>query len=140
ILGRPVNVDIAQGQPLTWSDFDGPKAGGSRRLSQQVQKGQRAMTVPVDLSGSLAGMLRPGDHVDILGTFARGQGTDWETVTLLQNVLIIAVGGSAESEEANTSGRPPTSITVSVDLEEGELLAFAIQRGPINIALRSAED
>jgi pilus assembly protein CpaB len=147
IIGRPVAEKVAQGQPLLWSDFELQKSAQSRRLAGAVQKGQRALTIPVDMSGSLAGMLRPGDHVDILGTFARAQGTDWATVTLLQNVLVIATGdlrGTGEGEEAPVGGgggpRTFNNITVSVDLEEAELLVFSMQRGPINMALRSQED
>ncbi len=147
ILGRPVTVKVPQGDPILFSHFDVQHPGIAKRLSAVVQKGQRALTLPVDLSGSLAGMLRPGDHVDIMGTFARGQGTDWATVTLLQNVLVLATGdmrGGAESDaEISQTGAPPrtfTSITVSVDPEEAELLAFSMQRGPVNVALRSQED
>ena len=145
IIGRPVAEKVSQGQPLLWSDFELQKSAQSRRLAGAVQKGQRALTIAVDMSGSLAGMLRPGDHVDILGTFARAQGTDWATVTLLQNVLVVATGdlrGTGEGEEQPVGGGPRTfnNITVSVDLEEAELLVFAMQRGPINIALRSQED
>ncbi|HWE29896.1 MAG TPA: hypothetical protein VHB97_17920, partial [Polyangia bacterium] len=32
------------------------------------------------------------------------------------------------------------NITVSVDSEEAELLVFAMQRGPVNVALRSQDD
>jgi pilus assembly protein CpaB len=146
ILGRQVTVKVSQGQPILWSDFDLQRSGVTKRLSAAVQKGQRALTLPVDLSGSLAGMLRPGDHVDVMGTFAKGQGTDWATVTLLQNVLVVATGdmrGGAEGEAETSGAGPPrsfSSITVSVDPEEAELLVFAMQRGPVNIALRSAED
>jgi pilus assembly protein CpaB len=146
IIGRPVADKVSQGQPLLWSDFELQKSASSRRLSGAVQKGMRALTLPVDMSGSLAGMLRPGDHVDILGTFARGQGTDWATVTLLQNVLVIATGdlratGEGEENPMPTAGpRTFNNITVSVDLEEAELLVFSMQRGPINVALRSQED
>jgi pilus assembly protein CpaB len=146
ILGRPVTVKISQGQPILWSDFDVQRAGGTKRLSAAVQKGQRALTIPVDLSGSLAGMLRPGDHVDIMGTFAKGQGTDWATVTLLQNILVVATGdmrGGAEGEAETSAAGPPrsfSSITVSADPEEAELLVFAMQRGPVNVALRSQDD
>lgn len=146
IVNRPVSEKIAQGQPFLWSNFDQLKTSGGRRLASAVQKGQRALTIPVDLSGSMAGMLRPGDHVDIMGTFARSQGTDFATVTLLQNVLVIATGDvrgeSAEAEAARNGegSRTFPSITVSVDLEEAELLVFAMQRGPINIALRGTED
>jgi pilus assembly protein CpaB len=148
IIGRPVAEKIAQGQPLLWSDFDLQRtAGASRRLSATVQKGQRAVTIPVDVAGSLAGMLRPGDHVDVLGTFARGQ-QDWATVTLLQDVLVLATGeqrGGGEGEGEAAAGGPSgprtfNNVTLSVDPEEAELLVFAQQRGPINIALRAQDD
>jgi len=143
IIGRPVAEKISQGQPLLWSDFELQKSATARRLSAAVQKGQRALTLPVDQSGSLAGMLRPGDHVDILGTFARAQ-ADYATVTLLQNVLVLATGevrGAGEGEETSTNGpRTFNNITVSVDPEEAELLVFAMQRGPVNVALRSQDD
>ncbi|HEY2743633.1 MAG TPA: Flp pilus assembly protein CpaB [Polyangia bacterium] len=146
IIGRPVSEKISQGQPLLWSDFELQKSATARRLSAAVQKGQRALTMPVDMSGSVAGMLRPGDHVDILGTFARAQ-QDYATVTILQNVLVLATGeirGSGENEEAPAAGgggqRTFNNITVSVDPEEAELLVFAMQRGPVNVALRSQDD
>lgn len=147
ILGRPVSVKVSQGDALLFSDFDVQRPGVSKRLAAVVQKGQRALTIPVDLSGSLAGMLRPGDHIDLLGTFAKGQGTDWATVTLLQNVLVIATGdmrGGVESDvETSANAGPPrsfTSVTVSVDPEEAELLVFSMSRAPLAVALRSQED
>ena len=145
IMNRPVSEKITKGQPFLWSNFDLGKTMGGRKLASVIQKGERALTIPVDLSGSMAGMLRPGDHVDVLGTFARNQGQDYATVTLLQNVVVLATGDtrgdSAEAEAGPAgTGHQFTSITVSVDLEEAELLVFAMQRGPINIALRSTED
>lgn len=143
ILGRPVAGKIAQGEDILWSDLELQKSAATRRLSAAVPKGQRALTMPVDVSGSLAGMLRPGDRIDILGTFARSQGADWATVTLLQNVTVIATGDvRGEGDEGSVGGGPRTfsNITVAVDMEEAELLIFAMQRGPINIALRSQDD
>lgn len=142
IIGRPVADKVSAGQYLLWSSFELQKAATSRRLSGAVQKGQRALTIPVDTSGSLAGMLRPGDRVDVLGTFARNQGTDWATVTLLQNVLVLATGdlrGGSDGDEPS-GNHTFSNITVSVDPEETELLVFAMQRGPLNIALRAQDD
>ena len=148
IIGRRVASQIEQGQQLLWSDFELQKSSAARALSATVQKGQRAVTIPVDQSGSLAGMLRPGDHVDVLGTFARAQ-QEFATVTLLQNVLVLATGelrggGEGETEPAPSSGpgnlRTFSNITLSVDPEEAELLVFAMQRGPVNVALRAQDD
>ncbi len=149
ILGRAVSAKINQGQPLLWSDFELGRSAAMRRLSANIPKGQRAFTLPVDLSGSIAGMLRPGDRVDLMGTFARSQGSDWATVTLLQNVLVLATGDlrqTGEGEEgipqSQTQGSPHlfNSITVAVDLEEAELMAFSVQRGPVSVALRAQDD
>jgi len=145
IIGRPVANKIGSGDDILWSDLELQKSAATRRLSAAVQKGQRALTIPVDVSGSLAGMLRPSDRIDILGTFARAQGADYATVTLLQNVTVIATGdvrGEGEATEGGGMGgqRSFTNITVSVDLEEAELLVFALQRGPVSIVLRAQED
>ena len=70
---------------------------------------------------------------------------DYATVPLLHNVLVLATGerrGSGENEETSGAPGPRTfnNITVSVDPEEAELLVFAMQRGPVNVALRSQDD
>jgi pilus assembly protein CpaB len=143
ILGRPVTTTVLEGAPLLWPNFEvGQTGGASSQLSKNLQKGQRALTVPVDMQGSLAGMLRPGDHIDMLGTFARGQGGEFSTVTLLQNVVVLATGDTRSEAELSSGSAPKgfTNITVSLDPEEAELLAFAVQRGPLAIALRAQED
>jgi pilus assembly protein CpaB len=146
IIGRPVADKIAQGQPLLWSDFELGKSSASRRLSAALPKGQRAFTLPVDASASLAGLLRPGDHIDIMGTFARAQ-SDFATVTLLQNVLVLATGversdgeGDAAAPAGNGAHGGFGTITVATDPEAAELLAFAAQRGPISVSLRAQDD
>ncbi len=144
LIDRPVGSRIQQLQPILWSDFEtGRVIGGGGSLSSKVPKGKRAFTFAVDTQSSHAGMLRPGDVVDLLGTFARGS-NDFATVTLLQKVLVIATGDALATQggpSPSTSGpRTFNSVTVSVDLEEAELLAFAVQRGPVSVALRAPDD
>jgi len=141
VVGRKVGSAIEQGQPLLWTDFDMGTTSTVRRLSQALPKGQRALTINVDTSSSVAGHLRPGDHIDLLGTFARGgqQGGEFATITLLQNVLILATGSSyGSADDQRASGY--SNITLSVDLESAELILFAAQRGPLGVVLRAADD
>jgi pilus assembly protein CpaB len=145
LVGNVLVHRMERGQPLLWSDVEVARSAAARRLAAEVQKGQRALTLPVDLSGSLAGMLHAGDHGDLLGTFARAQGTDFATVTLLQNVLVLATGsvraaGELDGGTGQGGSRSFSSVTVQVDLEAAELLAFARERGPINVALRAPGD
>jgi pilus assembly protein CpaB len=138
LIGRPVMEKLAQGQPLLWSSFDAQHVA-SGRLSDGVPRKQRAVTVPIDLSGSFAGMLHPGDHVDVLGTFGRG-GEDASTVTLLQNIVVLAVGDQRGQWADAQAQRSFNSLTLAVDLDQAELLLFAQQRGALGFALRADGD
>lgn len=145
LIGIPVGGRIQQSQSILWTDFETGRSGaaGGGSLSSKIPKGQRAFTIPVDTQSSHAGMLRPGDRVDLLGTFARGS-NEFATVTLLQKVLVLASGDILVSQTgpspATTGPRTFNSLTVAVDLEEAELLAFSVQRGPISVALRAPDD
>jgi pilus assembly protein CpaB len=137
IVGRPIAVRVAQGQPLLWSDFESTKGKLHKGLSGAVQKGQRAITLPVDIGGAFGNQLRPGDRVDVLGTYNR---KDHEsTVTVLQNVLVLSVGG----ERKELDGEPMlaiNNITLSLELDEAELLVFAQQHGALSYVLHGDDD
>lgn len=137
ILGRAVLAHLAQGQPVLWTDFETERAKLARGLSSAVQKGQRAATIPVDIAGSFANQVRPGDRIDVLGTFSREKHE--VTVTVLQNVLVLSVSGRKE----DLDGEPTmviNAVTLSIDLDEAEVLAFARRHGAIDLVLHGADD
>jgi pilus assembly protein CpaB len=105
----------------------------------------RAITIPVDGALSMGGLLRPGHRVDILGTFSRGakwSAAERATVTLLQNVLVLATGRDlrGEAEEGGERGRRFRTVTLSVGLEESELLSLASIQGQLSLVLRGRQD
>jgi pilus assembly protein CpaB len=137
ILGRPVLAHLVQGQPVLWTDFETERAKLARGLSSAVQKGQRAITLPVDIAGSFANQLRPGDRIDVLGTFSREKHE--VTVTVLQNVLVLSVSGRKE----DLDGEPTmviNAVTLSLDLDEAEVLAFARRHGAVDLVLHGSDD
>jgi len=131
-LGQSTRRALRAGQVLLWSDLQ--TRSEPKPLARQIPPGQRALTLPVDVSSSLGGALRPGDRVDLLGTFARTSDADRATVTLLQNVPVLAAGAGS------TEGAAAEHITVAVDLEEAELLTFALSRGQVQVVLRHERD
>ncbi len=151
ILGKRVTESLERGDPLYWSDLDLPRMGRGG-LQASVPKGERALSIAVDQTASVTGLVRPNDHVDILGTFtlpAEGEGAAPKTVTftLLQDVTVLATGADMgrrlfrEGPEGSTSaaGRYST-VTFAVTPEEAELLVFASQQGRLVLTLRNAED
>lgn len=120
-------------------------------LAMKVPSGKRAVTVSVDNISSVGGMLRPGDHVDIVGMVpiptmnAEGkQVNQLATMPLFQDVLILAVGQEftnvqiARKEEKATSASPV--ITFALSPQEANLIVFVQEQGKIRLVLRSPGD
>jgi pilus assembly protein CpaB len=148
ILGRKVSVPIRAGQIILWSDLASENRGG---LSAIIPKGEGAFTVTIS-KGIKPGLLQPSDHIDILGSFAmpkpaKGlndpasamatwrQGSDIVNVVLLQNVTVLAVGESygGLGRGQNQTG---SDLTLSLTLQEAQLLMFASQNGELGAVLR----
>jgi pilus assembly protein CpaB len=135
---------------LLWTDLS--LSNESRDLSSLVQPGKRAVSVRATEAGSDPagnGLLRPGHYVDVFATFRESSTTQSEpvSVVLLQRVLVLAVGSETEAKgfsESKTNGsfqrETERQLTLSLKLEEAQLLALARARGSISVALRSADD
>ena len=95
---------------------------------------------------SVSGLIRPNDHIDIIATFRfpNQEGTDkleTVTLTLLQNVAVLAVGQDTDSAPSRSLQRQSySSITLNVTPKEAEILGFAMQKGKLNLTLRNPSD
>lgn len=157
IIGVRVSNGLRANQTVMWTDL--ATASDARRdLSSLVSTGMRAITVRADITNSFGGLLRPGDRVDVLGTLSRTGGeNDRVTIPLLQNVLVLAAGrdtgGEAQRQTVNGTaggtGNPVeiSQITLSVSMEEAQLLTYASDRGGaggrhtgLTLVLRNPED
>lgn len=132
-------------------------------LSMAIPKGKRAITIPVDNISSLVGMVKPGDYVDVLGILSLplpgSQAAQSMTVTLFQNVLVLAVGNEfklTEEAKAANSGLlskffPPKKdeskkeekaplITLALQPEEAGIISYVQENGKLKLVLRSPYD
>ena len=94
-------------------------------------------------------MVKPNDHVDVIGTFdlggASGSGArerNLVTCTILQNVLVLATGTQTSKSRAKTSlPAGYATVTLEVTPREAEMLAFAEQiKGRLVLTLRNRND
>ncbi len=139
ILGQKAALEIKRGQPLLWSDI-GVEDSGASGLAGVIRENERAISIPVDEVTSMSGLVKPGDHVDILGTFLAqdSSGARSATITLLQNVVVLAVGTHYGS--SGNSPRQFNTVTFSVSPTEAELLTLAQEKGKLNLALRNSQN
>lgn len=71
VMNARLKNGVQRGNPVFWSDIAEPSAL-SAGLAAVVEKGLRAVTIPVTEITGLAGMLRPNHRVDVLLTFDTG--------------------------------------------------------------------
>ena len=101
------------------------------------------------LAGWVSGLVKPNDHVDILGTFtfpSRTNPSQMEsvTLTLLQDVTVLATGTNLARQNTEGGGENQTGysmLTFEVSTHEAEILVFAQQtRGQLYLYLRNPND
>jgi pilus assembly protein CpaB len=113
VIDQNVMVPLQRGDPIMWSHFFAP--GTVERLSDIVNNHGRAISLDIAGSQAVAGWLRPGDHVDILGTFQDSKDNQVVTVTMLQNVVVLATGtisGNTLVEPRDKAGREYSNVTL----------------------------
>ncbi|WP_373387751.1 Flp pilus assembly protein CpaB [Pseudomonas alcaligenes] len=95
--GRMVEMPLQKGKPITWSAVEGSSVS---RFSENVELGKRAKTVKISKINSFDGLLRPGDHIDLLGSFAASDiglqeqpnMADAVVMTILEDLVVVAAG------------------------------------------------
>ena len=94
---------IHAGEQVTTRRFSTPSQRGIRA---QLSGVQRAIAVPGDEHMLLAGVLRTGDHVDVVATFAHPQGSQTTfTRIVLRDVEVLRAPASAAAAEKLTGPR-----------------------------------
>ena len=147
VLGIPASVTLQAQQTLMWTDL--AILTEDRDLSSLVQPGKRAVTVRASTGDDTGGnaLIRPGDYVDVIATLSdqSNPASDKISVVLLQRVLVLAVG--LNTEVVNTTDAKPTArsrsdkmLTLSLNLQEAQLLSLALEKGRLSVAVRHVDD
>ena len=141
-LGKISAVPITKGEQILESKL--AQLQSVRTLSMKVPSGKRAVTINVDAVTGVGGFIRPGDYVDVIGLFNLPSPDGKQatvTVTLLQRVLVLAVGGQfSETQKAESEGASATTVTLALSPKETELVLFGRAQGTVQLSLRSKAD
>ena len=148
VVGRKAMHRLEAGAPVFWTDIEGGAPGGGR-LSQDVKATMRALSINVSGAAAVSGMVRPNDHVDVIGTFTfpskdKQDEDELVTFTVVQDVTVLATGSeTSKSRQDGGSARSSNYATVTLEVtpREAEMLVFAEQiKGRLVLALRNPSD
>ena len=158
--GMAVRFPVAKGEQITPVKVGLATVDDGRDLALVVSQGRRAFAVEVSEVTGVGGLLLPGNSVDVIAVFSETTAGADKAVTLLQNVVVLAVAQEAQEPlapavepDATLDGgviarrpdgaeRQPDArtVTLAVTLEQAQLLALAQEHGRLWLALRPGGD
>ena len=140
--GSVLRHAVAAGAILLPADTLSPSSPGF--LAAALKPGMRAVSVAIDDVSGNAGLIQPGDFVDLLLTQQidnkNGGGSDhiYSSETVVNRVRVLAVGSEYQrpksDSEANTRAR---TVTLEVLPETAPVVSVASRLGSLSLALRS---
>jgi pilus assembly protein CpaB len=144
LLGTVVRYQITAGQPVTRGSLVGPQDRGF--LAAALGAGMRAITVPVNVSSSVAGFVFPGDHVDMVLTQQVEGGGDGPVLkvseTIIRNLRVLATDQriTEKDDDGKTQVKTFSNVTLEVTPRIAEKIAVAQSLGTLSLSLRSIAD
>ncbi|MBX3225731.1 MAG: Flp pilus assembly protein CpaB [Labilithrix sp.] len=147
ILGLKTGNTVKEQQLLLWADLTA--ADEKRDLSSLVLPGYRAVSIKAARDDTSIALIKPGDYVDVIAVLGPGQqaavAEAKNAVVLLQRVLVLATGSDTSPEAAkDTKEANPylqeNLLTLSLTLNEAQVLALAAERGRLAVAVRHPDD
>jgi len=131
LVGAHAKTAIDPGEPVLWTDVEEPY--DTEAFSKTVLPGRRAMTLGVDTTSSFAGLLHPGDRVDLLVERSGANSAEW-----VRDIPVIAVDRD-HNRLAHPSDKEETS-TVTLMVTPGEGIRIARASGKAHWFLRNPDD
>lgn len=146
VLKGRLTTRVATGQPVLASYTF--KEGRGNIVAATLEKGMRAVAIPVKANTMAGGFISPGDHVDVILTYTVEVDNDaadakmivkrHASETILKNIKILAVDQESSREE--DSAKVAKTVTVEVDTSGAEKLALAAEMGDLVLSLRGLGD
>jgi pilus assembly protein CpaB len=145
-VGTVVRRGIVASGPITGDNLI--KLGDRGFLAAVLKPGHRAISVRVDESTGVAGLIYPGDRIDVILTHEVGvkKEGDKDTEsrvrvgeTILSNVRVIAIDQSLEDlkSQKGATARSPKTVTLEVMPRQAEIIAVATRMGTLTLTLQS---
>jgi len=131
LVGARAKTAIDPGEPVLWTDVEEPYATDA--FSRNVLPGRRAMTIGVDTTSSFAGMLQPGDRVDLLVDRFGANSDAW-----VRDISVIAVDRDHSRLAHPVEKEETATVTLMVTPGEGSRIARA--SGKVHWFLRNPCD
>lgn len=142
VVGAAMLQAVAGGMPVTSKDVVFPNAPGF--LAAALKPDMRAISVAIDDVSGNAGLIQPGDYVDLILTQNLAGKTESPRLsvsseTVVNHARVLAVGSEFTRPKGdNTQGSANArTVTLEVTPRTAEVVAISARLGTLSLALRS---
>ena len=143
LVGAVVRRGISAGEPIT--DGRIVKPGERGFMAAVLTPGLRAVSIPVNATTGIAGLVFPGDRIDLIliQKLKSGKGksrtTNRVAETVLTGVRILAIDQRTGDQKAKGKVRSKVGKTATIEVtpKQAEMVAVANELGKLSLSLRS---
>ncbi|WP_366554398.1 Flp pilus assembly protein CpaB [Aquibaculum sediminis] len=139
LLGAVLRSPVSAGEPVSRTRL--VQQGERGFLAAILTPGMRAVSVPVNATTGIAGLVMPGDRVDLMLSHAYdpmagdSRGAGRAATTVLGDLRVLAIDQRVDHQ----AGEPfvAKNVTLEVTAKQAEALAVANDLGVLTLALRA---
>lgn len=141
LVGVLLRHRMDEGEPIVATNIIRPDAPGF--LAAALKPGMRAVSVPIDDVSGHAGLIQPGDYVDLILTqsLRDNELDNRQTIvvseTVVERARVIAVGTSFQPQQDTSKPARARTVTLEVDPRAAEAVTVASRLGTLSMSLRS---
>ena len=141
LVGAMARHSLGKGDTLRNTDLMRP--GDHGFLAAVLQPGMRAVSIAVDNTTGSAGLIWPGDDVDLILTQTLNgpgvpAGHQVAAETVLSDIRVLAIDQQIIEGAAPTASGSQRTVTLEVTPEQAEKISVATRLGRLSLAVRSA--
>ncbi len=137
--GRVLRASVVKGTPMQESLLEPP--GADAGMGGRIPPGMRAVSIDVNDSSGVAGLIVPGSHVDVIATLRQQEGGDMAR-TIVQNAQVGAVNRHMGKIVDDPKSEPQQikTVTLFVEPQDAESIQLAGEGSRLRLVLRNSSD
>ena len=140
VTGKYSLITIPAGSVVTASKIG---EAGANALPARLPNGMRAVSISIDRVKGVAGLIQPGDRVDVVAVPPRVGSEVPRASAILRGALVLAMGNAVETTSATPSPDQQnnlTTVTLALTPQQVNLLAAADLNTTLRLALRPPKE
>ena len=137
-LDRALLIPVSANEPITNGKLT--STTGTDGISATIEAGMRAVSVPINDSSGVAGLIQPNSRVDVMFT-RPGSMAEAVTSVILQNIKVLAIGRITAVGQTIDPKAPKMPVaTLLMTPEDAQKLELAKNEGKVSLTLRNPLD